>query len=112
MISQIKSRQLLRLSSIVIGIVVASAISFATKPPCVSDANPCGGGYVENGHGCSTYSGEPPYVECCFYREFRCMGTQIVWRKRSGWIFGDSCTDGVCPLYSDDEPGGGGGSGS
>ncbi len=65
----------LRIVAGVLGICLSGVMSLAS---CVDDQVPCTN-VVENGHGCGT---ELPYG-CCFYTEYRCLGTSTVFRLRT-----------------------------
>lgn len=93
---------IVRLGAAIFGTAASAALVFGTKPPCVSDPDPCGGYYVQIGNGCSTYTNpEPPYYpECCPYWRMKCFGTSTTFDLRNGWIFSEACGEvnkGFCP---------------
>jgi hypothetical protein len=89
-----KKPWMLRTFSVFVGIVVALALVPATRPPCLSDPPACGS-YITIGSGCSTYTNPSPpfYPECCQYWTHKCLGSSVTWTQRSGWIFGEACTN-------------------
>lgn len=95
--------------SVFAGVLIAGAMAYATKPPCISDT-PLQCSAIIIGSGCSTYTNsEPPhYPECCQYWTWKCLGSSDTWNQRSGWIFGESCIHDpgyfVCPTYWGQDP--------